>query len=191
MKHKPDKKEPSRDDGQLEPETGATPPQAQSADEAGEPVSPVQAELNELMERLKRTTADYLNYQKRVTREMAEFRKYANAEFAKEILVVVDDLERAMEVKSDSPSATAILDGVRITHEHLMALLARHGVTAIDAAGQPFDPQLHQAMMQQPSDEAPPMTVLSVLARGYRMHDRVLRPAKVIVSAAPAEKSVE
>jgi molecular chaperone GrpE len=141
------------------------------------------------MDRLKRTTADYQNYQKRVMREMADSRKYANAEFAREILVIVDDLERAMAVKPESPSATSVFEGVRITHEHLMGLLARNGVTTIESLGKPFDPQLHEAMMQQPSGDVPPMTVLAELARGYRMHDRVLRAARVVVSAAPAEKA--
>lgn len=172
------------------PQAPPPPPSATPADEpaaAAEP-SPVQAELDELMDRLKRTTADYQNYQKRVAREMGDVRRYANAEFAKEILTVVDDLERAMAVKAEATEARTLLEGVRITHEHLMALLGRHGVTALVAVGQAFDPQLHEAMMQQPSEDAPAMTVLAELAKGYRMHDRTLRPARVIVSSGPAKK---
>ncbi|MDD4891618.1 MAG: nucleotide exchange factor GrpE [Phycisphaerae bacterium] len=168
------------DDQTPAPEASAAVPEEVAPD------SHVQAELAELMDRLKRTTADYQNYQKRVAREVTDARRYAVAEFAKEILVVVDDLERAMQVKSDAPDAKAILDGVRITHEHLTSLLAKYGVTPIEAAGKPFDPQLHEAMMQQPSDDVPPMTVLTELSRGYRLHDRTLRPAKVIVSSGAA-----
>ena len=166
---------------------GAIPPAAQAGGESAAPS--VQAELDELMDRLKRTTADYQNYQKRVAREMADARRYANAEFVKDLLVIVDDLERAMKVKPESPSAAVVFDGVRITHEHLTALLARHGVEVIDSPGRPFDPQLHEAMMQQPSGDVPPMTVLAEVRKGYRMHDRVLRPARVVVSSAPAEKA--
>ncbi len=146
------------------------------------------SELDELTDKLMRVTADYQNYQKRMARESADARRYAVAEFAREVLTVVDDLERAMQAPGgQDPAAAPILDGVRITHEHLMALLASHGVTAIEAQGRPFDPQLHEALMQQPTDQAEPMTVLQELRKGYRMHDRTLRAARVVVAAAPQE----
>ena len=162
--------------------------------EAPQPTDPdqsaqddVQAELDDLTDRLKRVTADYQNYQKRVAREMAEVRRFANEQFAREILAVVDDLERALAATANTQSMETIVEGVRISHEDLMALLARHGVTAIQAEGLPFDPQVHEAMMQQPTDQAEPMTVLKELRKGYRMHDRTLRPARVIVAAAPEQ----
>jgi molecular chaperone GrpE len=182
MIHKPTKPdgEPESQDNQAPP---PLPEQPGDQSPTAEPTAQLQAELDDLMDRLKRTTADYQNYQKRVVREMADARRYANAEFAREILTIVDDLERAMQVGPDSPAASALLDGIRITHEHLVAMLARHGVTPIEAVGQPFNPQLHEAMMQEASEKVPPLTVLKELARGYMMHDRVLRPARVVVSS--------
>lgn len=162
-------------------------PTVEPAVESDQARGKLERELDDMMNQLKRVSADYQNYQKRVAREIEEDRRYANSAFAKEVLGIVDDLERALAAGTQNADAKVLLDGVRITHEHLMALLARHGVQPIDAQGKPFDPALHEAMMQRPTDDAPPMTVLQELARGYTIHGRTLRPAKVIVSSAKAQ----
>jgi molecular chaperone GrpE len=103
--------------------------------------------------------------------------------------VVVDDLERALGAAGDDQAADdAIVQGVRITHEHLMGLLRRNGVEPISAEGKPFDPDIHEAMMRQPTDEHEPMTVLHEVARGYLHNGKPLRAAKVVVAVEPEEK---
>lgn len=157
--------------------------QAEPAEPGPQPDS--RERLRELNDRLLRVTADFQNYQKRMGRELAEVRERTQADLLAEFLAVVDDLERAMEASAQSPDAPAIAEGVRITHEHLMSLLARHGVTPIEAVGRPFDPQFHEAMMREPTADAEPMTVTRQMTRGYVMGGRPLRPARVAVAVAP------
>ena len=166
-------------DEPLEPEP--VEPAAPTADELA-------AKVAQLNDRLLRVSADYQNYQKRMVRELADARQYARAELLKEFLTLVDDLERAMGAAAQSPDAAAIQDGVRITHEHLLALLARFGVTPINAVGEPFDPTRHEAMMRQPTRDLPPMTVVEELARGYLIDGRPLRPSRVVVAVEPEER---
>jgi molecular chaperone GrpE len=133
-----------------------------------------------------RTRADFENYQKRNQRDLANERQYAQTPLAGDLLPALDNLDRAVAAARQAGDKGALVQGVALVQTQLLDILRRHGITRIDAQGKPFDPNLHQAVLQQPSAETPPATVLQVLEQGYTIHDRVLRPARVIVSTAPA-----
>ncbi len=131
-----------------------------------------------------RARADFENYQKRQQRELAQERLYAHLPLAKDLLAALDGLERALAEGTKAGETGPLTRGVAMVQAQLLDALRRHGITPIQAQGQPFDPNLHEAVMQQPSADKPPMTVLQVLENGYMIHERVLRPARVIVSVA-------
>src|SRR5262249_26028118 len=110
----------------------------------------------------------------------------AQSPLAHDLLPALDNLERAI-ASSQASDNDSLTQGVALVHNQLLDILRRRGVKRIEAQGQPFDPNLHQAVMQQPSPDHPPQTLLQVLEPGYMIHERVLRPARVIVSTAPAQ----
>src|SRR5262249_25756878 len=127
------------------------------------------------------------NMRKRQKRELDDARFETKQKVLKEMLPVVDNLERAIEHAGNDPVAQALVEGVQLVLRQFMTAFERLDVTPIDAANQPFDPNLHEAISQQESD-APPGSVVQVLQRGYRAGDRLLRPALVVVAKAkPAE----
>ena len=127
-----------------------------------------------------RLAADFDNYRKRVAREHAELSARANERLLNELLPVLDDLERALEAAAQHEEAK-LEEGVRLVHRSLVGLVERHGLSEIDAAGA-FDPHVHEALLSQPGEGAEEGSVLQVLQKGYRLGDRVLRPARVIVA---------
>ena len=129
-----------------------------------------------------RQIAEVRNIHQRLQREKAEALRYASADIVRELLVVIDDLDRSLEAVKTGADATTLAEGVRIVNDHFMKVLKARGVEAIPAEGQPFDPSLHEALMQQPSADVPAGSVIQEVQKGYRMYDRVLRPARVIVS---------
>jgi molecular chaperone GrpE len=141
-------------------------------------------ERDAYLELARRTRADFENYQTRVRRDMEAERKYAATSLVAELLPVMDNLERALESAKSAKDTATILEGLDIVRRQFSDTLAKQGVAEIKPQNKPFDPNLHQAVMQQPSADHPPMTVLFTVETGYKMHDRVIRPAKVIVSAA-------
>jgi molecular chaperone GrpE len=144
------------------------------------------AERDEAIDRWKRTAADFDNFRKRAMREREEYVTLANERLVKELLPVLDDLERALVAATEHQEA-ALEDGVRLVHQSLAGLLARQGLQEIDAAGK-FDPHVHEALLSQPS-EAEEGSVIDVVQKGYRLGDRVVRPARVVVAAAPPNGS--
>ncbi len=141
---------------------------------------------DELRDLAQRTRADFENYQKRIQRDLAQERRYAHGSLAADLLPALDNLDRATAAAKQAGETGPLVQGVALVQSQVLDILRRHGITPIDAQGQPFDPNLHQAVMQQPSGGVPPGTVLQVLEQGYKLHDRVLRPARVVVSAAMA-----
>jgi molecular chaperone GrpE len=127
-----------------------------------------------------RLAADFDNYRKRVAREHAELTARANERLVNELLPVLDDLERALEAASEHEEAK-LEEGVQLVHRSLAALLERHGLTEIATEGA-FDPHVHEALLAQPAEGAEEGSVLQVLQKGYRLGDKVLRPARVIVA---------
>lgn len=158
------------------------------ADESGaaDEVTSLRRKVEELTDKNLRLLAEQRNITQRAARDREETLRYAVADFAREMLVVLDDLERAREAAAKADSAAAVAEGVRIVHEHFLKLLAQQKIEPIVAAGQPFDPGQHEALLQQPHDDVPAGHVIQDVQRGYRMHQRVLRPARVIVSTGAA-----
>lgn len=139
-------------------------------------------ERDQFLALLQRTQADFENYQKRNQREREQERRYQQKPLAYDLLPAIDNLERALDAAQKSGDTGTLVEGVRMVHTQLLEVLKRHGITRIDAEGKPFDPNQHQAMMQQPAPDKPANTILQILEHGYMLHDRVLRPARVIVS---------
>jgi molecular chaperone GrpE len=144
---------------------------------------------DEYLDLVKQTRADFENYQKRNARDRDSERRYAQAPLAGDLLPVLDNLERALDAANKAGVKGPLVEGVAMVQSQLLKVLQRHGITRIDAQGKPFDSHLHHAVMQQPSAGVPPQTVLQVLEPGYLLHERLLRPASVIVSTPPASSS--
>jgi len=141
-------------------------------------------ELAQAQDRALRTQAELENYRKRVARQMEEERRYANIPLIRDLLPVWDSVGRAIEAAENAPETASLLEGFKMVAGQLESVLQQHHCQTIDALGEPFDPNLHQAIYQQPSAEHPAGTVLEVTQTGFRLHDRVVRPSQVIVSAA-------
>jgi molecular chaperone GrpE len=146
-------------------------------------VERLECEIADLRDRSIRTLADFDNYRKRAERERQEMRRYALLEPMRELVEVVDNLERAAAAAG---SADDMKQGVDMILRQLGDFLRRHGVVPIEAEGQPFDPAFHEAVLRQESDGIDEPTVAQELQKGYRLHERLVRPARVVV-AVPAE----
>lgn len=142
-------------------------------------------------ERLLRVTAEFENYKKRAERDINDFRKFANESLIKDILPIVDNLERALEIPEGENETTldGMREGVQMTLKGLLDSLKKYGVVPIESLDKPFDPNFHQAVMQEESDKHPENTVSRELQRGYMMQDRLLRPSMVVVSKKSTAKS--
>jgi molecular chaperone GrpE len=141
-------------------------------------------ERDELKNQVLRIQADFANYQKRARQQAEEVRTYAIGSLAQDVLGGIDNLERAIEALRASANE-GITSGLDLVQKQLLSILAKYGVEPIAALEQPFDPNFHEAIMQQPSAEHPEGTVVAELGKGYKIHDRVLRPSKVAVSIKP------
>ena len=150
------------------------------ADAVGE----LEAERDELLNDLQRVAADFENYRKRVARDQESLVARAHERLVKELLPVLDDLERALAAAEEHEEAK-LEEGVRLVHRQLAAALEREGLTEIPIEGK-FDPHVHEALLTQPS-EAEEGSVIDVVQKGYTLGDRVVRPARVVVAAAPPE----
>lgn len=154
----------------------------------GEPdVEQLQQELAESNDQLLRLAAEFENFKKRMGRERETLVKYAGENILRELLLTVDNLDRALEQGSaDTDNAQqkldALLEGVELTHKGLLAMLEKSEVVPIESVGREFDPNEHEAMTMEPSNSVPANHVLQEFAKGYRYRDRLLRPAKVVVS---------
>jgi len=151
-----------------------------------EQLEAAQCEARENHDRFLRVAAELDNFRKRKEREIGDLRKYANQSLLKELLAVVDNLERALESGRASGQPEALAEGVEMTLKELLKIFQRFGVTPIEALAQPFDPNHHEAVMQEPSDAYPTNTVIRELQKGYLLRERLLRPAMVVVSTESA-----
>jgi len=157
-----------------------------AVEEPQEDLAALRCERDDLLARLQRVSADYLNYQKRVQRDVEMAREFANEQLVKALLPVLDDLERALEAaRQNHGQDDPLMTGTQLIHQKALETLGRFGLSAIEAEGKPFDPDAHSAVMQEPSDAHLPETVLRVLIRGYRLKGRIIRPCGVVVSTAP------
>lgn len=146
-------------------------------------------ESEEHYDRLLRVSADFENFKKRSAREMAEFKKYANQSLIRELLPIVDNLELAIKSAAEASETldACLLDGVELTRKEILKVFDSFHVEPIEALGKPFDPSFHEAVMREESDAHTENTVVNELQKGYRMHDRLLRPSMVVV-AMPKNK---
>lgn len=151
----------------------------------------LQQELSEAQNQLLRAQADLENYRRRVRREMDEERRFAAAPLLRDLLPAMDNLQRAIEAAEKNETAAGLVEGVRMVAQQIGQVLEQHGCQRIPALGETFDPNWHEAMTQQPSDEHPTGVVSFEARTGYRLHDRVLRPAQVIVSSGPKQESTK
>jgi molecular chaperone GrpE len=150
---------------------------AQPVDE----MTQLRQQVADLTDKHLRAVAEQQNYMRRAATERSEMARYATAEVIRDVLTVVDDLERSL--KAADTGEASLVDGVKLIHDNLLRTLAKHNVERIDSKGVPFDPNKHEALMRQPTADHPPGTVLEEHQVGYKLWDRVLRPAKVIVSS--------
>jgi molecular chaperone GrpE len=146
------------------------------------PPPDLKRERDEYLELAQRTRADFENYRKRVAKETSEALARGKAELARDVLPVIDNLERALETGSDPASHDALVEGVGFVLEELRGKLGSAGVEAFDPKGEKFDPQVHEALSTQPAEGAEPGVVVETVQKGYRLNGQVLRPAKVVVS---------
>jgi molecular chaperone GrpE len=152
---------------------------------AGDEIAELKKERDDYREQALRCRADFANYQKRAKQQADADRVYAVGSLVKDLLDPLDNLARAIDHLRDS-GVEGITAGLDMVQKQLLEVLAKHGVELIPAMGRPFDPNLHDALMQQPSADHPENTVVNELSKGYKIHDRVLRPSKVAVSTRPA-----
>jgi molecular chaperone GrpE len=165
----------------------------QIKDEETDPVAELEAakqEAKDNYDQSLRVTAEFENYKKRTSREMNDFRKFANETIIKELFPVVDNLERAIESSGgDDNSNSCVVEGVEMTLKSILKVFQQFQVTQIESMGKPFDPAFHQAMMREESEEHPENTVIRELQKGYLLHDRLIRPAMVVVSTLKSDEN--
>jgi molecular chaperone GrpE len=180
------KDQPSRDGGADYP----TAAQLDGATADGSPTPPggggAEAELAAERDRALRLRAELENYRARASRELADERRYASLPIARDVMGVLDNIDRAIAAAEKNHEGGSLLEGFRLVRQQLVSVLSQHDCVEIPAAGAEFDPQFHAAILQQPSDEVPAGHVAMVAQPGYQLHDRVVRPAQVIVSSGPA-----
>ena len=154
-------------------------PSEKTVSELEERLALLEQERDEYLNDLKRIAADFENYRRRAARDQESLVARAHERLVKELLPVLDDLERALEAAAEHEEAK-LEDGVRLVHRELSQALAKEGLVEIETNGR-FDPHVHEALLSQPS-EADEGTVIEVIQKGYRLGDRVLRPARVVIS---------
>lgn len=176
--------------GERDTRAEATRPAATQPGEAARSDA-LQVELQQLKDHALRLQAELENYRKRVAREMQEQRRYANLPLIRDLLPVLDNMDRAIQAAEKTLDAAALLKGVKMVAEQFESVLRQHHCVRIEALNEPFDPHRHEAVSQQPSDQHPPGAVLMVTQNGFQLHDRVVRPSQVVVSTANRQKQQE
>lgn len=174
--------------GFSEPDDGFGPEDIDPAEDLLAELEKTRAERDDMRDRFMRALADAENARKRGDRDRREAENYGGAKFARDMLPVYDNLKRAIDAVPEEKRAEAasILDGVELTMRELLNIFGRHGITRIaPEPGDPFDPQLHQAMFEAPVPDIAGGGIIQVMTEGFQMHDRLLRPAQVGVSSSP------
>ncbi len=182
MKKNPATETPARAD---EPAALSSEPHAPTpaTDEAEE--ESLQVDLDRFRDLALRTQADFENYKKRAAREKETAIKFANSSLLEKLIAIVDNFELGLEAARSEGESSAIFSGMSMVLKQLTDFLAEHGLEPLDAPGQKFDPNLHEAIAHEPSAEFPEGVVIRQTRRGYRMKDRLLRPSSVVVSSGP------
>lgn len=143
-------------------------------------------ELQSYQDRLMRLAAEFDNYKKRTSREISVLVKNASESLVSNLLPTLDNIERALQAPQTTDETKSFAEGIGIIHQQLRDTLKKEGLEVVDAVGQPFDPTIHEAVMAIERDDKPAETILEEVEKGYMLNERILRPAKVIVSRPPA-----
>ena len=149
-----------------------------------EVTSTTEGEIEALKDQLLRTVAESENIRRRASRDVENAHKYANEKLLEDLLPVLDSLEKALELPDQSDDAKAVLEGIEISLRMFRETLERGGVLVVDPLGEPFDPSKHEALAMVPNEEVEPNSVIEVVQKGYLLNERVVRAARVVVSAA-------
>lgn len=174
-------------------DTTAGTPETTAPETAADPTAALAREAADLKDRLLRTLAEMENLRRRTEREVADARAYGITNFARDILAVADNMERALQALDDEirtkadAGVKALLDGVELTERELIKVMEKYGVRKLEPQGQKFDPNLHQAMFELPDPSVPAGTVVQVMQPGYTIGERVLRPALVGIAKGGAK----
>lgn len=166
-------------------QAAATPPAAESSAPTAE------QQLAQLKDLLLRRAAEFENYKRRVEQDSSAIVRMANEGLVQAIIPIVDDLERSLKAGKENQDFGAFYKGVEMIAQKMMRVLESQGVKPFETVGTPFDVLLHDALMQLPRTDVPPSTVLEEVQKGYSMHDKVIRHARVIVSAPPPDGPAE
>ncbi len=187
MKHSKTDRRQIPVDGESAPNDAATAPAAAENDlESDDPTSGLQADLDRFRDLALRSQADFDNFKKRAAREKEDAIKYANSSLLERLIAIVDNFELGLSAARSEGKNSAIYSGMHMVLKQLSDFLAENGLQPIDAEGQKFDPNLHEAIAHEPSEVVPEGVVLRQMRRGYRFKDRLLRPSSVVVSSGPA-----
>jgi len=188
-KHKPEPKPETATEAVAPDAAAATAPEAPLTPEQIEELKVQAAKAAEHWDRLLRNTADFENFKKRAARERQDAIKYANESLMQKLIPVLDNFEAALAAvqSSNVENSGSLLTGVNMIHQQLKAALTEAGLEEVEAHGKPFDPNFHEAVSQAESEEHPEGHVMQQLRRGYRLRDRLLRPATVIVAKPTAQ----
>jgi len=173
---------------QQEREEGAV---EEAAEELVDDLEKSQAEAAEYLDRLQRIQAEFANYKKRIERERREFENLANAALISKLLPILDDLERALETLPEEIKDTNWSEGVALIERRFRSTLEQEGLSEIEALGKSFDPQLHHAVVREETDEHEEDQVIGEIQKGYRLHDRLLRPSMVVVAGSRSQPNTE
>lgn len=177
----------STDHAKAPPQDAAAPaaPEAAAPTEPLDPMTALQQEVDKWKDLAYRSQAELDNYRKRVTREAQETRAYANADILRGLLPIMDNFEMGLEAARAESETSVIFVGMNMVNKQIQDFLRDFGVQEVEAQDQPFDPNLHDAVAQEPSETVAEGTVLKVARRGFRLRDRLLRAATVVVSSGP------
>ena len=204
MSHHPHKKEPPKAqnpqpsgdqpaEAQAEQPSTRSPAEKQAAeakyDASSQTIEQLRDELESCKDQSLRCSAELDNYRKRAARELDEHRRYADIGLLRDLLPVLDNVQRAVDAAEKSADVNGLLDGVKLVAQQLQGVLQQHHCVKIEALGEPFNPHQHHAILQQPAPDHPPNTIIMVTQDGYQLHDRVVRPSQVIVSAPPSTET--
>jgi molecular chaperone GrpE len=169
------------------PSSASPTPTVTEQTDAEDPMAGLQADLDRFRDLALRSQADFENYKKRSAREKEEAIKYANSSLLERLVSIIDNFELGLAAAKEQGEQSPIYSGMVLVQKQLNDLLAENGLQPIEAGGRKFDPNVHEAIAHEPSDQVPEGIVLRQTRRGYRFKDRLLRPAKVVVSSGPGK----
>jgi molecular chaperone GrpE len=163
-------------------------PKTDALEELREQIESLQAEKDEVFQKLQRVSADYANFQKRVAKRINDASYFEKERIIKTLLPALDNFEHTLQNAHSAENVDVFVKGVQIIYDQMLDILKSHGVEQIEALGEKFDPAVHEAVMRKTDPEREENIVLEEFQKGYKLEDRVIRPTKAIISALPSEQ---